>query len=255
MFCSIFVTDKFKNKRLDIILVETNSAQSRQKAFSLILNGNVFIGQEKLTKPGQIIKKNQIIRIRGNKNPWVSRGGVKLEKAINFFNVDVEGKVCLDLGCSTGGFSDVLLKNDAKKIFAVDVGYGQFDWRLRNSKKIVLFEKTNARYLNSKIIAEKIDLVVCDVSFISLKKVIEPCIKLLKNKFKIISLIKPQFETEKKFVGKGGIIKDKIVHKQICDDIYSWFYELLKPDFMKIIESPVMGQKGNKEFLIYLEVK
>ena len=110
MFSSIFVTDKFKNKRLDIILVETNSAQSRQKAFSLIINGNVFIGQEKLVKPGQIIKKNQIIRIKGNKNPWVSRGGIKLEKAINFFNVTVKGRVCLDLGCSTGGFSDVLLK-------------------------------------------------------------------------------------------------------------------------------------------------
>ena len=255
MFSSIFVTDKFKNKRLDIILVETNSAQSRQKAFSLIINGNVFIGQEKLVKPGQIIKKNQIIRIKGNKNPWVSRGGIKLEKAINFFNVTVKGRVCLDLGCSTGGFSDVLLKNDAKKIFAVDVGYGQFDWRLRNSKKIVLFEKTNARYLTSEIITDKIDLIVCDVSFISLKKVIEPCIKLLTKKFQIISLIKPQFETEKKFVGKGGVVKDKRVHKKICDDIYSWFDKLLKPDFIKIIDSPIMGQKGNKEFLIYLETK
>ena len=126
---------------------------------------------------------------------------------------------------------------------------------MRNSKKIVLFEKTNARYLTSEIIPDKIDLIVCDVSFISLKKVIEPCIKLLKNKFQIISLIKPQFETEKKFVRKGGIIKDKIIHKQVCDDIYSWFDKLLKPDFMKIIDSPIMGQKGNKEFLIYLEAK
>ena len=182
MFNSIFITENFKNKRLDRILVETDHVKSRQRAFSLIINGNVYIGEEKLNKPGKIIKKNQIIRIRGNENPWVSRGGLKLAKAINYFKVSVKDKTCLDIGCSTGGFTDVLVKNEAKKIFAVDVGYGQFDWRLRNLEKVELLEKTNAKFLSSKIVSEPIDLIVCDVSFISLKKVIMPCKKLLKKK-------------------------------------------------------------------------
>ena len=254
MFNSIFITENFKNMRLDRILVETDYVKSRQRAFSLIINGNVYIGEEKLNKPGKIIKKNQIIRIRGNENPWVSRGGLKLAKAINYFKVSVKDKTCLDIGCSTGGFTDVLVKNEAKKIFAVDVGYGQFDWRLRNLEKVELLEKTNAKFLSSKIVSEPIDLIVCDVSFISLKKVIMPCKKLLKKKFEIIALIKPQFEANKKLVGRGGVIRDSSVHKYICDDISNWFSELFNPSFVKIIESPIMGQKGNKEFLIYIKV-
>ena len=251
MFLSYFIDKDLSNKRLDIILYKLNLVSSRQRALSLIINGKVFIGNKKIEKPGKIIKANQIIRIKKKNNHWVSRGGVKLNHAIKEFDIDAKNKICIDIGCSTGGFSQVLLYHNAKKIYAIDVGYGQFDWKLRNSNKIVLMEKTNARFLSSKIIPEKIDLLVCDVSFISMKKVVLPCKEFLKETFEIISLIKPQFEASKLEVGKGGIIKNTEVHKQICKDIKFWFEENFKPDLLHIIDSPIKGQKGNKEFLIY----
>ena len=174
MFSSSIVSKKYNNKRLDLFLVGMGIVKSRQRAVSLIMSGNVYITGEKIDKPGRLIKNKQIIRIKKNDNPWVSRGGLKLAKAIENFKINVADKVCADLGCSTGGFSDVLLKNGAKKIFAIDVGYGQFDWKLRNSKNIILLERTNAKFINSKVITELVDLLVCDVSFISLKKVILP---------------------------------------------------------------------------------
>ena len=253
MFSSNIVSKKFNNKRLDLFLVDMGIVKSRQRAVSLIMSGNVFIIDEKIDKPGKLIKNKQIIRIKKNNNPWVSRGGLKLAKAISKFKINVKDKVCADIGCSTGGFSDVLLKNDAKKIFAIDVGYGQFDWRLRNSKNIILLERTNAKFVNSKIITELIDLVVCDVSFISLKKVILPFKNLLKEKFEIIALIKPQFEASKQLVGKKGIIRDDKTHRNICRNINSWFVENFSPNFVEIIDSPILGQKGNKEFLIYVK--
>ena len=253
MFSSTIVSRRFNNKRLDIVLVEMGIVKSRQRAVSLIMSGNVYITDEKVDKPGKLIKNNQIIRIKKNDNPWVSRGGLKLAKAINNFKVIVKDKVCADIGCSTGGFSDVLLKKGAKKIFAIDVGYGQFDWRLRNSKNIVLLERTNAKFINSKVITELVDLVVCDVSFISLKKVILPFKKLLKKKYEIIALIKPQFEVSKQLVGKKGIIRDEKIHSTICEKINFWFVENFSPDFVEIINSPILGQKGNKEFLIYIK--
>ena len=253
MFSSNIVSKKFNNKRLDLFLVDMGIVKSRQRAVSLIMSGNVYITDEKIDKPGKLIKNKQIIRIKKNDNPWVSRGGLKLAKAINKFKINVKDKVCADIGCSTGGFSDVLLKNDAKKIFAIDVGYGQFDWRLRNSKNIILLERTNAKFVSSKIITELIDLVVCDVSFISLKKVILPFKSLLKKKFEIIALIKPQFEASKQLVGKKGIIRDDKTHRNICRNINSWFVENFSPNFVEIIDSPILGQKGNKEFLIYIK--
>tara|TARA_Y100000813_G_scaffold183147_1_gene153366 strand:+ start:2280 stop:3047 length:768 start_codon:yes stop_codon:yes gene_type:complete len=253
MFCSNIVSKKFNNKRLDLVLVGMGIVKSRQRAISLIMSGNVYITNEKIDKPGKLIKNKQIIRIKKNDNPWVSRGGLKLAKAINNFKINVKDKICVDIGCSTGGFSEVLLKNGAKKIFAIDVGYGQFDWRLRNSKNIVLLERTNAKFINSKVITELVDLVVCDVSFISLKKVILPFKKLLKKKYEIITLIKPQFEASKQLVGKKGIIKDEKIHSAICENINSWFIENFSPDFLEIINSPILGQKGNKEFLIYVK--
>ncbi len=253
MFNSKIVLEKFKNKRLDVILLEMKLVKSRQRATSLIMSGNIYIDNQKIDKPGKIIKKNQIIRIKENDNPWVSRGGIKLSKAINNFSVIIKNKVCLDIGCSTGGFSHVLLKNNAKKIFAVDVGYGQLDWKLRNDPKINLLERTNAKYLNSKQITEQIDLMVCDVSFISLKKVILPCKLFLKKSFEIIALVKPQFEVQKKFIGRGGIVRDSNIHKEICDSITQWFENEFKPDLIDLIESPIHGQKGNKEFFIYVK--
>ena len=253
MFSSNIVLEKYNNKRLDSFLVGMGIVKSRQRAVSLIMSGNIYIAGEKIDKPGKLIKKKQIIRIKKNDNPWVSRGGLKLAKAIDNFKIKVKDKVCADLGCSTGGFSDVLLKNGAKKIFAIDVGYGQFDWRLRNSKNIILLERTNAKFINSKVITELVDLLVCDVSFISLKKVILPFKNLLKEKFEIIALIKPQFEASKELVGKKGIIRDEKIHENICVNINSWFVENFFPDVVEIINSPILGQKGNKEFLIYVK--
>ncbi len=253
MFSSNIVLKKYNNKRLDSFLVDMGIVKSRQRAVSLIMSGNVYLADEKIDKPGKLIKNKQIIRIKKNDNPWVSRGGLKLAKAIENFKIIVKDKVCADLGCSTGGFSDVLLKNGAKKIFAIDVGYGQFDWRLRNSKNIILLERTNAKFINSKVITDLVDLLVCDVSFISLKKVILPFKNLLKEKFEIIALIKPQFEVSKGLVGKKGIIRDGKIHKNICVNINSWFVENFSPDFIEIINSPILGQKGNKEFLIYVK--
>ena len=253
MFSSNIVSKKFNNKRLDLFLVGMGIVESRQRAVSLIMSGNVYITDEKIDKPGKLIKNRQIIRIKKNDNPWVSRGGLKLAKAIDNFKINVKNKICADLGCSTGGFSDVLLKNGAKKIFAIDVGYGQFDWRLRNSKNIILLERTNAKFVNSKVITELVDLLVCDVSFISLKKVILPFKNLLKKKFEIVALIKPQFEASKELVGKKGIIRDEKVHRNICVNIHSWFVENFSPDVLEIINSPILGQKGNKEFLIHVK--
>tara|TARA_B100001057_G_scaffold363455_1_gene366152 strand:- start:3763 stop:4530 length:768 start_codon:yes stop_codon:yes gene_type:complete len=248
------VTERFKNKRLDSILVEMNLVSSRQKAVSLIMRGNVFVEEEKISKPGKIIKINQKIQLKKSDLNWVSRGGIKLDAAIRKFKINVEGKVSLDIGCSTGGFSDVLLKNRVKRIFAVDVGYGQFEWKLRSSKRITLYEKTNARYIKPEMIPDFIDLIVCDVSFISAKKVIEPNIKFLKKEFEIIVLIKPQFEVQKNLVGRGGIIKDEKIHKDVCNDFKGWINKKFDPDFLKIMDSPITGQKGNKEFLLYFGV-
>ena len=212
MFEKILITKELSNKRLDQIITELEIVNSRNKAISLIMSGKVFIDEKKIDKPGKIIKVNSVLKYKKEEKDWVSRGGIKLHNALKTFNVDIRNKVCLDIGCSTGGFTDVLLSREAKHIYSVDVGYGQFDWRLRNSKNIILLERTNAKFVNSNIITELVDLVVCDVSFISLKKVILPFKSLLKEKFEIVALIKPQFEASKQLVGKKGIIRNKMVH-------------------------------------------
>ena len=254
MLGTIVFTNKFKNKRLDLILVDMKLVSSRQKAVSLIMRGDVFVEQEKVDKPGKIVKLNQKISLKKKEKEWVSRGGLKLAAVLEKFNVVTKNKICLDIGCSTGGFCDVLLKKNVKKIFAVDVGYGQFDWNLRKKKEIVLLEKTNARYLNKKLISESINLIVCDVSFISAKKVLEPNKKFLGEKFEVIVLLKPQFEVGRKFVGKGGIVKNTKIHEELCADFKHWVKKIFNPTFCKITESPILGQKGNREFLFYFGV-
>lgn len=251
MFVLKIVPETLNRCRIDIALVELKIAKTRQNAQALILSGKVFINDLKITKAGSFVKTNSVIKVKKS-NEWVSRGGVKLNSALKKCNIFVQNKTCLDIGCSTGGFTQVLLRNYAKKVFAVDVGYGQFDWKLRNCERVKLFEKTNARYLDDKIISEKIDLVVCDVSFISLKKVIKPIYPLLNRKFEILSLIKPQFEAAKNLLGRGGIIKDPELHSQICEDIRTWFVEEFKPKIVNVFDSPIKGQKGNKEFFIYI---
>ena len=248
------IIPEFLNKiRVDTALVDLKFISSRQKALSLVMSGRVYLDNKIITKAGTLVKSKSILKVINNTHDWVSRGGIKLNSAVEILEIDVKDKICLDIGCSTGGFTDVLLTKSAKKIFSVDVGYGQFDWKLRNSEKVELFEKTNARFLTSEIIYQPLDLVVCDVSFISLKKVIKPVKPLLKNKFEILALIKPQFEAKKELVGRGGIIKDPEIHDEICTDLKKWFASEFKIRKVRIIPSSIKGQKGNKEFFIYIK--
>ncbi len=212
--------------------------------------GRVYVGDHKVKKAGEIIKINAELEIRGYDHPWVSRGGLKLDHAINNFKLDISGNVCLDIGASTGGFTDVLLAHGASKIYAVDVGRGQLAWKLRNHDKIVVLEKTNARYLTSKEIPEQIDLIVCDASFISLETILPAALKLVKTESKLLALIKPQFEVGKGQVGKKGVVRDPVLHKLVCDRIKNWLNSLTNWKVIEIIESPVKGPEGNIEFLI-----
>ena len=236
--------------RLDQLLVEKKLVSTKSKAQSMIMAGQVLVNDKIVTKSGSTFLEECKIIIKKLHPDWVSRGALKLLQAIKIFKIDISDKVCLDLGSSTGGFTEVLLSNKAKKIFAVDVGTNQLHEKLRREKKIISIENYNAKYLDSKIITEKIDLLVCDVSFISLKKVIYPSLKLLSKKSEIIALIKPQFETQRKHLRKG-VVKDISVHKEICDDIKNWFIKFCDANVVGIIPSPITGPKGNLEFLIY----
>ena len=197
-----------------------------------------------------MLYESEIIIKKRKNYTWVSRGGYKLEYAISYFNLNCKNIVALDIGSSTGGFTDVLLKEGAKKIYCVDVGYGQLDWKIRNNKNVFVHEKTNARYLDNSIIKDKLDAIVCDVSFISLKKVLPASLILLKESGWLIGLIKPQFEIGKSLVGKGGVVRNLDHHKQVVDDIMSWLKEEKKFQVKDVIESPILGAKGNREFLI-----
>ena len=197
-----------------------------------------------------MLYESEIIIKKRKNYTWVSRGGYKLEYAISYFNLNCKNIVALDIGSSTGGFTDVLLKEGAKKIYCVDVGYGQLDWEIRNNKNVFVHEKTNARYLDNSIIKDKLDAIVCDVSFISLKKVLPASLILLKESGWLIGLIKPQFEIGKSLVGKGGVVRNLDHHKQVVDDIMSWLKEEKKFQVKDVIESPILGAKGNREFLI-----
>ena len=236
--------------RLDQLLVNKKLVDTKTKAQSMIMAGQVLVNDKIVTKSGSTFLEECKINIKKLHPDWVSRGALKLLQAIKIFKINISDKVCLDIGSSTGGFTEVLLSNKAKKIFAVDVGTNQLHEKLRREKKIISIENYNAKYLDSKIITEKIDLLVCDVSFISLKKVIYPSLKLLSKKSEIIALIKPQFETQKKHLRKG-VVKDTLVHNEICDDIKNWFIKSCNANVIGIIPSPITGPKGNLEFLIY----
>ncbi len=225
--------------------------KSRQEAIGIILSGNVFIDSKRIDKPGTKVETNCNLILKHKDKIWVSRGGYKLDKAINEFDVDCTDIIAMDIGSSTGGFIDVLIKKGAKKVYSVDVGYGQLDWNVRNNHRVVVLEKTNARYLDSKKIRDKLDAIVCDVSFISLKKVIKPNIKFLKTKGWVISLIKPQFEIGKHLLGKGGVVKNIEHHQMVVENIKDFFENEINLNVKGIIESPILGPKGNKEFLIY----
>lgn len=252
MFEKIIITEKLSNKRLDQIITELEIVNSRNKAISLIMSGKVFVNEKKIEKPGKIIKINSVIRYKKDEKSWVSRGGIKLQSALEKFNIDVSNKICLDIGCSTGGFTEVLLSRDAEHVFSVDVGYGQFDWKLRNSKKITLFERMNIKNITESHIPVPIDIVVCDVSFISIRNFFLHIKNFLNTKFIIVSLIKPQFEARREDVGRGGIIKDPKIHDRVCNEIKEWFLKNFHDVKIEMCESIIKGQKGNKEYFIFV---
>jgi 23S rRNA (cytidine1920-2'-O)/16S rRNA (cytidine1409-2'-O)-methyltransferase len=231
-------------------MVSNGLAISREQANSLLMSGNVFVNDKRVEKPGQQVLTDSKIEIKGKTYPWVSRGGVKLEKAILEFNLNCNLIVALDIGASTGGFTDVLLSRGAEKIYAVDVGYGQLDWKLRQNERVIVKEKTNARFLTDKIIKDPLDAIVCDASFISLKKVLPPGLGLLKTKGWLAALIKPQFEVGKGLVGKGGVVRDPKLHQEVITDIKNWLQHDMNMYLSGVVESPILGPSGNKEFVI-----
>ncbi len=239
-------------KRLDVLLVERGLVETRTKAQAVIMSGLVYVAGQKADKPGMSFEENSEIEVRGATCPYVSRGGLKLEKALRDFGVDPTGYVCSDSGASTGGFTDCLLQQGAKKVFAIDVGYGQLDWKIRSDPRVVVMERTNVRYVTPEQLGEPLDLSVVDVSFISLRIVL-PVIRtfLKENAGQVLCLIKPQFEAGKDKVGKKGVVRDPAVHKEVLDD----FVALTKEINFKILGltfSPVKGPEGNIEFLAHL---
>ena len=240
--------------RIDMLLVEKGLFESRQRAQTSILEGIVYIDEVRVDKPGQLVDENSNIVIRGEKLPFVSRGGLKLDKAIKVFNIDVTDKVCMDIGASTGGFTDCLLQNEAKFVYAIDVGYGQLAWKLRQDNRVKCMEKTNFRYVTFNDIGERIDFFCTDVSFISLEKILPVAYELLKDNATGVALIKPQFEASREEVGKKGVVKDINVHKKVIQKIVDFSQEVgfkvIGLDF-----SPIKGPEGNIEFLIYLSKK
>ena len=241
-----------KGKRLDQRLFELGLAESREKAKATIMSGIVYVNGQKSDKPGTQVSDDAEIVVRGNACPYVSRGGFKLAKALEVFPVEPAGKVCIDCGASTGGFTDVLLKNGAAKVYAVDVGYGQLAWQLRPDSRVVVMERTNARALTPDMFPESMDLGVMDVSFISIRLILPALHGLLKPGGEVVCLIKPQFEAGKADVGKKGVVRDKAVHERVLREMCEFFptagYTLLGLDY-----SPLRGPEGNIEYLAYLK--
>jgi 23S rRNA (cytidine1920-2'-O)/16S rRNA (cytidine1409-2'-O)-methyltransferase len=239
-------------KRLDITLTEKGLAPSRQRAQSLIMAGKVLVNDVVTDKSGTPVSDNDIIVIKGEDIPYVSRGGLKLEAAFQAFQLNAEGLICLDVGASTGGFTDCLLQHRAKQVYAVDVGYGQMAWKLRQDSRVVVIERTNIRYMPETALSEKADLVTIDASFISLRIVVPSVIKFMKTDACIIALIKPQFEVGKGKVGKGGVVRDSSLHQEVIEELTEFFRQ---SGFSceGITDSPILGPKGNKEFIAYLK--
>ena len=240
-----------KKVRLDVLLVERGLLDSRQKAQANIMAGLVFVNGQRVDKPGTAVAEDAPVEVRGHALPYVSRGGLKLEKAMKTFPITLAGKTCADIGASTGGFTDCMLQNGASKVYAVDVGYGQLDWKLRSDPRVVCLERTNARYLDHEQIPDELDFASIDVSFISLKLIFPALYGLLRQGGEIACLIKPQFEAGKSHLSKHGIVRDSKVHKKVCDDI-SEFASTLGFERGEVISSPITGGDGNTEYLIYL---
>ena len=239
-------------ERLDVMLVNRGLAPSREKAKAIIMSGQVYVDGQKEDKAGTSFAEEVKIEVRGNTLPYVSRGGLKLEKAMNNFGVNVDKKICMDVGASTGGFTDCMLQNGAVKVYSVDVGHGQLAWKLRQDERVVCMEKTNIRYVEPADIPDRIEFSSIDVSFISLTKVLLPVKNLLTDDGRIVCLIKPQFEAGREKVGKKGVVRDKAVHREVIEKVIEYAasigFNILNLDY-----SPIKGPEGNIEYLLYLE--
>ena len=239
-------------KRLDVLLCEQNSDLTRAKAQSLIMSGVVYVNNQKELKAGSMFPEDSEVEIRGETLKYVSRGGLKLEKAMSEFNLDLSGRVCMDIGSSTGGFTDCMLQNGAVKVYAVDVGKGQLHYKLRTDERVVVMEKTNIRYVKPEDIPEKISFASVDVSFISLTKVMPPALDLLDDKKELVMLIKPQFEAGREKVGKKGVVRDPAVHEEVIEKVVD-FAEMSGLMVEGLTFSPVKGPEGNIEYLIHVK--
>jgi 23S rRNA (cytidine1920-2'-O)/16S rRNA (cytidine1409-2'-O)-methyltransferase len=239
-------------ERLDRLIHDRGLAASRDRAKALIMEGKVLVNGHPVTKAGEMVGTNASIEFRGEDNPYVSRGGLKLEAALKHFQISVRNKTAMDVGSSTGGFTDVMLQQGARRVYCIDVGYGQLAWKLRQDPNIVLLERTNIRHLENDRIPEAIDIATIDVSFISLSKVVPKVLEFLKEKGEIVALIKPQFEVGKGEVGKGGIVKDAAKRQAAVERVRQEL-ESLGLTTVGIIESPIHGQKGNVEYLLYAQ--
>ncbi len=239
-------------ERLDVLLVSRGFAPSREKAKAMIMEGNVFVENEREDKAGTTFDVEAAIEIRGNTLKYVSRGGLKLEKAMTHFGIALDGKICMDIGASTGGFTDCMLQSGAKKVYAVDVGYGQFAWKLRQDPRVVCMEKTNIRYVTPENIGDALDFASVDVSFISLTKVLGPARELLRDGGEMVCLIKPQFEAGREKVGKKGVVRDLAVHEEVIAKVVDFAVE--QRFFVRDLEySPIKGPEGNIEYLVYIK--
>ncbi len=237
-------------ERADKLLLERGLVESRAKAQALIMAGKVYSADRRIAKAGDLVAEDAPLEVKGQDHPWASRGGLKLAHAVAHFALDPKDAVAIDVGASTGGFTDVLLAHGAAKVYAVDVGHGQLAWKLRNDPRVVVLERTNARHLSGQEIPEPADWVVCDASFIGLETVLPAALSLTKASAIAIALIKPQFEVGPERVGKGGVVRDPTLHQEVCARIHAWFER--QPDWsvLGIVESPLLGPEGNKEFLI-----
>ena len=235
--------------RADQLLVSRGLAESRTRAQALIMAGAVFSGERKVAKAGEMLAEDAPLEVRGKDHPWVSRGGIKLDCGLTHFGFDVTGAVALDVGSSTGGFTDVLLSRGAARVHAVDSGTNQLAWKLRQDPRVVALEQTNARYLTAEQVPELVDIVVCDASFISLAKVLEAPLKLARSGAKLVALVKPQFEAGRAEVGKGGVVRDPAVHERVCAEAAEWVASQ-GWSVLGVAQSPITGPEGNVEFLL-----
>jgi 23S rRNA (cytidine1920-2'-O)/16S rRNA (cytidine1409-2'-O)-methyltransferase len=241
-----------RKNRLDVVLVKRGLVRSRDRAQAMILSGKVTVNNCIIDKAGTLVLPEDDIALKGQDHPYVSRGGLKLEKALHTLNVDIANFVCLDVGASTGGFTDCLLQHGVGRVYAVDVGYGQLAWKLRQDPRVVVIERQNIRHLAFDVLPQRVDLVTIDVSFISLKKVVPEIIKFMKKDARILALIKPQFEVGRHHVGKKGVVRDPTLHAGVIKELIEFFTKMqLIHEF--VIPSPILGPKGNKEFFISLK--